>query len=780
MTLRNPTSRLAERVLRFLTASALRSTAIFVILTFVPILLLTYYIVATSIKSTRADAVRSDAQMRDVAVALLRANLVSEREALADASDSGALERALAATNAHGRPATAARVDAVASLTRLRRRRPEFLWLALYSSTGELQAVAPANAPAPLELASGAPAATATAPGTGKASTTNGAAAATTAAQAKGAAGSTAATATGTAASAAAGTTAVTLPPWFDEAIANGSGVSTLQPATATLPARLEFAAPVSIGSPDEGVLVGILPTDVVSDWLARLNVGADRYLYYFDPARQLVAATSGSPFPARDAASLPELTEALSGASGSGTFESPIQLRSDAVAYGAVPGYGALLLVRPVRLGFYLFRVFYDKLALIAMIVFLLAVASGLLLRSAFRYYQRYNREVESGRSKTEALLGSIGDGVLAVDAAGRVIEVNPAAAALIGLPAAEVLRRAYPEAIYLADERTGRAQDPIGEAMSRGQTLRVFRDLVLVKRDSTRLPVRLSAAPIRDEHGEVQGCVVVFNDASQEHEVDRLKNEFISLASHQLRTPMTGVKGALALLMEGVLGPLNAEQRSYLRRAYESNERLIALVKDLLNVSRLEQGRLQLRIEPVNLGAIVHDLVEELQPRATRYQQRLVWEAAPGADGWVQGDGVQLREVFANLIDNAIKYTPEHGQIRARLLPGETEVAVDVSDSGVGIPEDKLPALFQKFSRVQNPLSAREFGTGLGLYFARSIVALHGGTIEVSSRVGGGTTFHVTLPRQVAAQTAPAAATNWPASEPATPVGAGPRTAA
>jgi PAS domain S-box-containing protein len=381
--------------------------------------------------------------------------------------------------------------------------------------------------------------------------------------------------------------------------------------------------------------------------------------------------------------------------------------------------------------------------------------VATGLLLRSAFRYYQRYNREVESGRAKTEALLGSIGDGVFAVDHEGRIIEFNRAAAALTGETAAGVLHRPYNEVIELSEEHPGQPAvrpDPVRRAMAQGRTFRFLRDLTLVRRDGTRLPISFSAAPVHDDEGGVTGCVVVFSDASQEREVDRMKNEFISIASHQLRTPMSGVKGVLALLLEEVLGPLNADQQKYLRRAYESNERLIALVNDLLNISRLEQGSLLLRTEDVDLATLLRTLTAEFQPRAARYHQDLLLQPPPDASAnpHVQGDAMRLREVFANLIDNAIKYTPEGGGIRLAWVPGPEQVSVEVSDNGVGIPADKLASLFQKFNRIQNPLSGREFGSGLGLYFARSVVELHHGRIEVASLPGQGTTFRVILPRQ------------------------------
>lgn len=693
--LRSTVSRWFEGTLRWLTASVFRSTAIFVILTFVPILLLTYYIVSSSIRTSKADALRADAELRDFSTTLLRTNFASERDALMGISDSGALTRLLTpgpvSDRIHARRTKAANAE----LLRVLNRRPEFVWLALYDATGVRQAEAPANAPAIL---------------------------------------------------------LATHEIWFNNVTAfSMPTISALQFRDSKTQPVLIFAVPIQQDHQLLGVLTGALPRSVVNDWVQRVNPGTDRYIYLLDANHRVVAAPAQGPIDLTDVSTLPGVNQALQGHSGYTEFLTPTRLETNVVTYAPLgEARQVLLVVRPVRFAFYFLRVFYDKLALIAVIVFLLAVASGALLRAAFRYYLRYNREVESGRSKTEALLGSIGDGVFAVDREGRIIEFNRAAGSLTGLRPEQALGAPYRQVINLIDERTGTLDvDPVLQVLEHGHTLRYQRDLALVRHDGSRLPITVSAAPVLDEHGEVRGCVVVFNDASQEREVDRMKTEFISIASHQLRTPMTAVKGVLSLLLDEVLGPLNSEQRDYLRRAYEANERLIALVNDLLNISRLEQGRVQIQWEPVHLDEMLRRLVSDFQTRAAHYRQLLTFEMQGDASSEIQGDPVRLREVFANLVDNAIKYTPDSGQIRVRLRPEAEDVCVDVIDSGVGIPADKMASLFQKFSRIHNPLSAREFGTGLGLYFARSVVELHHGTIEVSSEPEHGSTFTVRLPR-------------------------------
>ncbi|HET9785016.1 MAG TPA: cache domain-containing protein, partial [Terriglobales bacterium] len=358
--LRKAVSNQVEALLRWLTASVIRSTAIFVILTFVPILLLTYYIVATSIRGSKATAAAADQQVEDFASSLLKANFRGEREALTGAADESTLDAALSASLARPSPAAARRqqqtaAQAAASLTRLHRRRQEMLAIALYRADGERLALAPDDAPLPDTLA------------------------------------------------------APQLPAWFTRALGGQNSTSPVLAATDRLPRRLAFAVPVNFtpprtapaGTPSAAVLVGWLPTRVVDDWVSHINSGPDRFLYVIDAQRQVVAGPAGGPFPSAAAGQLPAAVAALAGRTGSGEYVTAIQFESHAISYAALPDVRmALLLVRPVRFGFYIYRVFYDKLAFIAVIIFLLAVATGLLLRSAFRFYQRYNLEVESGRA--------------------------------------------------------------------------------------------------------------------------------------------------------------------------------------------------------------------------------------------------------------------------------------------------------------------------------------------------------------------------------------------
>jgi two-component system sensor histidine kinase/response regulator len=229
---------------------------------------------------------------------------------------------------------------------------------------------------------------------------------------------------------------------------------------------------------------------------------------------------------------------------------------------------------------------------------------------------------------------------------------------------------------------------------------------------------------------------------------EINRSKDEFIALASHQLRTPATAVKQYIGMILEGYAGDITAEQEKFLRAAYESNERQIQVVNDILRVAKLDLKKIVLKKAKTNLvkllDSILHDSMSQFEGR----DQQLVFNK-PAAAVSVPIDGEYIRMAIGNIIDNASKYTPEGKEITVTIAePEKDAVRVIIRDEGVGIPAESLDKLFKKFSRIENPLSVKVGGTGLGLYWAKEIIELHGGTIEVASKVDKGTSFTIWLP--------------------------------
>lgn len=233
------------------------------------------------------------------------------------------------------------------------------------------------------------------------------------------------------------------------------------------------------------------------------------------------------------------------------------------------------------------------------------------------------------------------------------------------------------------------------------------------------------------------------------KERDVEFAKDELLSLASHQLRTPATGVKQYLGMILQGFAGPVSEKQRDYLERAYASNNRQLGVINDILHLAKLETGRIVLAERRFDLARMVRDVVDEQRESAERGEITLVLEAP--SKGLIVGDSHMLRMVIENILSNAIKYTPPKGVVTVRLTRRANRWLLMIKDTGVGIAKSDFPKLFKQFSRINNPRTEVVTGTGVGLYLAYHLTVLHGGSIGISSRRGVGSTFTVRLPRKI-----------------------------
>jgi two-component system phosphate regulon sensor histidine kinase PhoR len=342
----------------------------------------------------------------------------------------------------------------------------------------------------------------------------------------------------------------------------------------------------------------------------------------------------------------------------------------------------------------------------------------------------------VSEERRKLEAIVSSMNDAVVATDAQGAILLLNRASQDLLGLSPDACGRRlrdvlgAHPLCRW------------IEQASSRGTD--VEDELVLPPPEERILEVH--ATPLRGPAGERAGAVAVVRDVTDLRRTERLRRELTANVSHELRTPLTSIKGFAETLLAGAMGDADTCRR-FLTIIDNEASRLMKLVDDLTDLSRLESRAVGMELAPVRLDELVAQAVGRMRPQADRHRIALrAQEMPPDA---VLADRDRILQVLTNLLDNAIKFTPEGGTVEVAAALDAHEAAVSVTDSGRGIPEEDLPRVFDRFYRVERSRSREAGGTGLGLAIAKHIVDAHGGRITAHSRLGAGSTFTFTLPR-------------------------------
>ena len=350
--------------------------------------------------------------------------------------------------------------------------------------------------------------------------------------------------------------------------------------------------------------------------------------------------------------------------------------------------------------------------------------------------------------QAKTEALFSSLGDGAITTDEFGKITRINAAALRILGYKEAEVLGSWFPNIIVALEEDgspVSLIDRPITRAFLTGQP--VSEKMYYRTKRGEQLPVAVTVSPIIHNDRPI-GAIELFRDVTLEYEIDRMKSEFISLASHQLRTPLSAIKTYTHMLMEGYMGPVTTEQKRSLSTIVGASNRMNELISTLLNITRIESGSISIQRKVHNMKKLVEEVLKELEHSAHSRQIDLRLKA-PSAQYPIRTDSLIAKEIITNLASNAIKYTPDGGSVVVRLSNRPGNLVVSVQDTGFGIPKAARSQIFTKFFRAPNVVKLETSGTGLGLYLVKGLAEQLGGKVWFTSEENKGSTFYFSLPR-------------------------------
>jgi PAS domain S-box-containing protein len=360
--------------------------------------------------------------------------------------------------------------------------------------------------------------------------------------------------------------------------------------------------------------------------------------------------------------------------------------------------------------------------------------VASRAMARDALARMSRQN----------ELILESAAEGIYGLDPQGYTLFLNPAAARMLGRAPDDAIGRPFEAVLGMgAAEAGGDGVNPVRATLHSG-VAREVKDAAFRRADGTSFPVEYASTPIVEE-GSITGAVVTFRDVTERREVERMKDEFVSVVSHELRTPLTSIRGSLGLLAAGKLGEVPEKGRRMLEIAVQNTDRLVRLINDILDIERIESGRVTMELRSVDASDLARQSVEVMSAMADKAGVRLLARADRHP---LEADPDRILQVLTNLLSNAIKFSPAGAEVALAVERGDGEVVFRVRDQGRGIPADRLESIFERFSQVDSSDARDKGGTGLGLAICRSIVQQHGGRIWVESVPGEGSTFTFTLP--------------------------------
>jgi len=366
--------------------------------------------------------------------------------------------------------------------------------------------------------------------------------------------------------------------------------------------------------------------------------------------------------------------------------------------------------------------------------------------------------KETEENRVKITALLASLGEGVVATDNNGVVTMINHHAEKILGWSSNEIIGKIFTGVVQATDEN-GKPTPADKRAISRvlvGIPKKkdvqqyqhpIYEHLYYTQKNGTQVPVKVTVTPIILKN-KVIGAVEIFYDASKERQLEKTREDLLALASHQLRTPLSGTKWLIETLINGIHGPLTPPQRDYLNEIYKINERMTSLVSDMLGVIRMENSIIPINKSSVSTDTIIKNIMKSFEPIAKG--KCITVQVEKDADHEIETDQIILKNILDCLISNAVNYSNIDGCVLLGLKKSGNEIVFSVKDTGIGIPRDEQKKLFERFFRASNAKIFNTKGTGLGLYIASLLSERIGAKLSFESEEGKGSTFYVHIPTQ------------------------------
>jgi signal transduction histidine kinase len=405
------------------------------------------------------------------------------------------------------------------------------------------------------------------------------------------------------------------------------------------------------------------------------------------------------------------------------------------------------MVLVALFAIGFYFLRI-PTNLAIMGA-AFVVAIVIGF----SFVFFRilKIGEKIKNESLGVQSIVVNLEDGLIVYDRDFRVMFFNPAAEHIFNLRAQDVIGntvtpqdaeregwKLFAQVIYPTLAPTVLSRSKQG----------VYPQIMDISFEDPELDFRVTTTPITDSLGSLVGFMKTVNDRTREQFLLRSKSEFVTVASHQLRGPITNVTWALETLSKDQT--LNAESRSLVENGLTAGQLLLKIIEDLINVAKIEEGRFGYTFEPIDLAEFINRILADLLPQAKRSGIKLYFDRPRDPLPEVMANRDKLLVVFYNFIDNAIRYNVPNGEVVVKVekLEGQPFVQVSVVDTGIGIPQDELNKLFGKFFRASNALKFQTEGSGLGLYINRNIIMAHGGQLWAKSELNRGTAFYFTLP--------------------------------